>query len=407
MHILVFEQRYTRPSEPGIARYAYFSKVWGEGGHKVTIISGMTDYVTGKKPSLYRSTFFVREHEAQNVEVLRVFDSSLGYRTFFGRMWSYITFFFSALIAGFFVSRPSVVIASSPPISIGLIGFFVGFFRRVPFVFEVRDPWPDAAIHLGFLRNPLLIRFSLWLERFLYRSAKLIVVNSPGLKEFLLKDKHVPEEHVVVISNPLDISLFSYFAEDIRKKNSWGKKFVVLYAGSHSAVYNLMVLIDAADELKRGNFLFVLIGDGRQKPQLVERVKTLRLQNVLFFNPIPKDQVPIYIQAADACVVSLSSMPLLKYVYATKVFDYMAGGKPVLVAMEGVTAHLVCKEAECGICMKPGDSKAFIGALQYLQGHTRTCKALGDRGKRYARKHFDYNVLALEYARCLDRVFHT
>ena len=129
MRILIFEQRYTPPTEPGIARFGMFSKYWAHEGHKVTIISGMVNYISGRKPEEYQGRLFVKEKESENVNVIRVFDSFPGYRTFLGRLLSYFVFIKFAFWAALFVRKPDIIVASSPPIFVGILGYVISAHR--------------------------------------------------------------------------------------------------------------------------------------------------------------------------------------------------------------------------------------------------------------------------------------
>jgi glycosyltransferase involved in cell wall biosynthesis len=396
MNILIFEQRYTDPQEAGIGRFYYFAKEWLEAGHKVTIIAGKLSYLSGQKLPPLKSE--------ENFKVLRVFDSTLGYRTFLGRLWSYFSYWFLALITSLFLKKPDVVIASSPPIFTGFLGFLVSRLKKASFVFEVRDIWPDEAIELGFLKNKILIRMSYWLEKFLYKKADFLVTNSPGIREFLIKEKNVGGEKIVSIPNPVDINLFSFEDFSLRQERRWTDKIVVLYSGAHSAVYDLDLVLDVAKEIKDEPFVFVFLGDGRQKRALIERAEKENIKNVLFLEPVSKIKTAEYIFAADICVAPLKKKKLLQYVYATKLFDYMAGARPIILAGEGVSRRLVCDEARCGICVLPEDRTAFQEALLNLANDPVKREKYGKNGWEYLFKNFRSEQLANRYLEILQKI---
>lgn len=400
MNILIFHQFYTRLNEPGISRFNLFAKYWQKEGVKIKVIAGMINYQTGKKREEYKRKLFVKEKDG-NVSVLRVFDLALGYRTFIGRIFSYLSFLFFSFWAGVFSSKPDMIIVSSPPIFLAFVGYIVSIFKRAPFVLELRDLWPDEIIELGYVKNSLIIKISYLIEKFFYRKAKLIIVNSPGFKEFLIKKKNISEEKIGVVPNPASFDSKLRDAgqlKELKEEFGWQGKFVVLYAGNHSFVYDFNPLIEAAKNLQnKKDILFVLIGDGRQKPDLIKRVKKENIKNVRFLAPVAKDKVFDYIVAADVGVASLSSMKLLKYVYATKIFDYMAAKKPIVLAMEGVSADLVCREAKCGLCVKPGDAKALENALLEFHSKCEEIKGMGENGYQFVKNNFSAEILAKKY----------
>jgi len=406
MNILVFEQRYTSPSEPGIGRFGLFARDWAKENNKITIISGMVNYISGLQPEKYRGKIFAKERESENITVIRVFDSLPGYRTFLGRLLSYFVFMKLAFWAGIFGKKADVVIASSPPIFVGFIGYIVSVFKRASFVFEVRDLWPDVTVELGFLKNKILIKMSRILEKFIYRRAVKIIVNSPGLKNFLITEKKLDERKIEVIINPVNIKPDTiHEPELLRERFGWKNKFVVIYTGAMSAVYDLNSFLDVAKGFSdHPEFLFVLMGDGRQRTDLENRIRKENIGNVSFLPPVSKKEVSNFILASDVCAVPLGSMRFLKYVYATKIFDYMSGGKPIVLMMDGVSADLVCKEAQCGICVVPGDKEGFKNAILELFNNEEMREKLGENGYYFAKINFSAKKLSKEYLDIIKKV---
>lgn len=398
MKILVFHQFYTSLEEAGISRFNLFAEEWAKQGVETVVISGSINYMTGKKE---------KSCSSDNVKIIRVLSSSWGYRTFLGRMLSYVTFTCSAFFVGLFVSRPDVVIASSPPVFIGFAASAVSFFRRIPFVFEVRDPWPDVAVALGFVKNRTIIALTNLAAKLLYASARLLVVNSPGLQEFLLKIKGVRGKKIGVIPNPLIFSSpkLKETRESARKKMHWNNKFVIIYSGAMSAVYDFDLLLDVAKRfLDKPEVLFVLVGDGRQKQYIVERIKKERIHNILLLPSVSRKKVARLIGAADVGIAILKDIKPLKYVYATKIFDYMIAKKPIILAMMGVSAELVCDRAQAGICLTPGDIEGIENAVHELLDDPEWRHTLGKQGYVFARENLLVNKLAADYLELLKPI---
>jgi glycosyltransferase involved in cell wall biosynthesis len=410
MKILVLEQRYTGPKEAGFARFSLLSRYWVKEGHEVYVVAGMINYILSRKPEKYRGKFFVKEKEGENVKILRVWESDVAYFSFLGRLCSYFSFLVSAFFGALFLPKPDVIIASAPPIFIGFLGYMISIAKRKPFIFEVRDIWPDEAIELRILKNKILIQMSYWLEEFLYQHSDFLVVNSPGIKEFLIKKKLVPETKIAVVPNPVDLDSFDAApTKEIAKKNfGWPEdKFIFLYSGAMSAVYDLNSLLEVTKELQHLPILFILAGSGRQKRELMEKAEAEELKNVKFAEPVPKEKLPSLIMAADAGVATLSKMPLLRYVYATKIFDYMAAGRPVVLAMEGVSKELICEKAHCGLCVKPEDKTALKKAILQIYNNPEKGEEMGKRGFEYVRKHFRPEKLACDYLRLIKLLIQT
>ena len=400
MRILVFEQRYTSPKEAGFARFSLLSQYWTEAGHEVYVVSGMINYILSRKPEEYKGKLFVRQEERQGLTVYRVWESGIGYFTFIGRLCSYFSFLVSAFIAGLLLPKPDIVIASSPPIFVGLLGRIVSLFRGAAFIFEVRDIWPDAAIKLKLLKSKILIKMSYALEGFIYENADFVVTNSPGIKEFLVENKSIASAKIGVAPNPVDLDLFKHLpakGEARKEFNLPEDKFIFLYSGAMAAVYDFDLLLEAAKELNNLPLYFVLAGGGRQKNKIAERIRAEKIKNVLIMDSVSKEKLPVLLAAADAGIAVLSDMPLLKYVYATKIFDYMAAGKPIVIAMEGVSPDLICNKAQCGVCVEPKDKNALKRAIVKIFEKGNLLNKIGQNGLDYLRINFNPEKISRSY----------
>ncbi|MFH1346856.1 MAG: glycosyltransferase family 4 protein [Spirochaetota bacterium] len=400
MRILVFEQRYTNPKEAGFARFSLFSRYWTQEGHEVYVVSGMINYILGRKPEEYKGKMFIKQEERRGLTVYRVWESNIGYFTFIGRLCSYFSFLISAFVAGLLLPKPDVIIASSPPIFVGLLGYAVSFFRRSAFIFEARDIWPDAAIKLKVLKNKILIKMSYALEKFIYKNADFIVVNSPGIKEFLMENKSIASSKIGVAPNPMDLELFEYIysKKEARREFSLPEdKFIFLYSGAMAAVYDFDTLLEAAKDLKNLPVYFVLAGGGRQKNKLAKKIRSEKIENVLMIDSVSKEKLPVLLAAVDAGIATLSKMPLLKYVYATKIFDYMAAGKPIVIAMEGVSRELVCEKARCGVCVEPENKNALKRAIIEIYEDKSFREEMGKRGFEHLQKNFNPEKIGKSY----------
>ncbi|MBI2514582.1 glycosyltransferase family 4 protein, partial [Candidatus Wolfebacteria bacterium] len=265
--------------------------------------------------------------------------------------------------------------------------------------------WPDEAVELGFVKSSFLIKMSYWLEDFLHRKSDFIVVNSPGIKNFLTENKRVSEDKVAVVPNAADLE-FSDKLQDfsLRNKMRWEGKTVVLYAGAMSIVYDFDLILEVAKEIKNPNILFVFVGDGRQRKVMEKKVKEEKLRNVIFLGAVPKIKLTEFVAASDICIASLKDMRFLKYVYATKLMSYMAGKKPIILAMEGVSAQLVCGKAKAGLCFNPKDQAGVKQAILELASDSAQREKLGQAGYEYAREHFDSKKLARSYLDILSEI---
>lgn len=412
MHILLIHQYFLEKDDPGGSRFNEMTRVWAENGHQVTVISGMVHYASGRKRDKHRGRFIVRESYGDNITVYRCHVSEAYNASFIGRMWAYFSFVFSSVVAGIFHarSRYSVVLVTSPPLFVGITGFLLSRWKRLPLVFEIRDLWPESAIDTGVLTNPLIIRFAYWFERFIYRRAKLINCLTPAFRQKLIENKNVPAHKTVMIPNAADFSLSeellrSFDTHDFREKMGWQGKFVVTYVGAHGVANHLIQLIEAAGLLRQTNAHIVLIGDGMQKAMLQEEVEVRGLRNVQFVDSVPKKEVFKYILASDLGASVLKKNDTFKTVYSNKTFDYMSCQKPVLMVIDGVSRELV-EAAQCGVYAEPENAADIADKINLYMAQPQKRMADGLNGYAYARHHFDREQLAVKYLAELEKLFH-
>ncbi len=260
----------------------------------------------------------------------------------------------SSFWAGLKVRQVDLVWGTSPPIFQGVTAWALARLKGVPFLFEVRDLWPAFAIDVGVLRNPLLIKLSLWLERFLYRHADQMLVNSPGFVEHIAQRG---AREVLVVPNGVDPFMFDPYENGAgyRQQHDLAGRYIVMYAGAHGMSNDLGVVLEAARLLQdQPEIAIVFVGDGKEKPALQAQAAQMGLHNVYFLPPVPKAGMAQALAAADACIAILKPIKMYATVYPNKVFDYMAAGRPVILAIDGVIRQVV-EEAEAGVFVQPGD----------------------------------------------------
>jgi len=310
---------------------------------------------------------------------------------------------FSSFIEGLKVRQVTLVWGTSPPIFQGITAWALARLKGVPFLFEVRDLWPAFAVEVGVLRQPLLIRASEWLEKFLYRHADQVMVNSPGYIEHVTRRG---ARRVELIPNAADPEMFDPLADgaSFRQAHHLEGKFIALYAGAHGMSNDLQVVLQAAHTLQpREDIVLVLLGDGKDKPALVAQAAEMKLTNLVFLPPVAKQDMPQALAAADACIAILKPIPLYKTTYPNKVFDYMAAGRPVVLAIDGVIRSVI-EAAGAGIAVEPGNPAAMAQAIVALAGDRAAARAMGLAGRAYLEKHFSRPDLAARFWELLKRM---
>ncbi len=393
MHLLLIHQAFAALDEPGGTRHHELALHLAAAGHRVTVIASPVSYLTGRSTPAGPAALPLDATPAGGVTILRAYTYAALHQSFVHRVFAFASFMASSFWAGLRVRDVDLVWGTSPPIFQGLTAWALARLKGVPFLFEVRDLWPAFAVAVGVLENPLLIRMSEWLERFLYRHADRVMVNSPGFIEHV-QERGAPQ--VALVPNGADSAMFNPADDgaDFRARHGLGGRFVVLYAGAHGLSNDLDVVLDAAARLtEHPEIVIVLLGDGKEKARLQERAAGLAPGNVVFLDPVPKTEMPAALAAADACIGILKPIPLYATVYPNKIFDYMAAGRPVVLAMEGVIREVV-EAAAAGIPVPPGDAGSLGEAILSLARDPGEARKMGLAGRAYAEAHFDRIKLA-------------
>ncbi len=398
MHILIIHQAFASLDEPGGTRHYELARMLVARGEKVTVIASPVSYITGAPTGAAPSAKDV--DGLPGLTVLRARVYSAHHKSFVHRMLAFFSFMHSSFWLGLGVRHVDLVWGTSPPIFQGVTAWILARLKRTRFLFEVRDLWPQFAVAVGVLRNPILIAASRWLERFLYRRADCVVVNSPG---FINHVRSLGARRVELVPNGADPAMFASAdgAASFRDQNGLGGTFVALYAGAHGMSNDLNVVLDAARLLQDMPVKVVLVGDGKEKPALIERARSLGLTNVTFVPSVAKRQMHAVLAAADACIAILKPLEEYKTTYPNKVFDYMAAGRPVVLAIDGVIREVV-ETAGCGIFVTPGDPVAMADAIRAMAAAPATAREMGLRGKRYLDAHFNREQIAAALVQVLE-----
>jgi lipopolysaccharide/colanic/teichoic acid biosynthesis glycosyltransferase/glycosyltransferase involved in cell wall biosynthesis len=389
MHVLLIHQAFTSSEEAGGTRHLELARHLVHAGYQVTVLASQTSYLTGDPASAERG-FVVRETLEAGLSVWRCYAHQPLHRSFFHRLIAYWTFALASFVAGMTVPAVDVVWGTSPPIFQSMTALLLARMRGVPFLFEVRDLWPDFAIGLGVLRHPAVVAVSRWLEHLLYRWSDQVVINSPGFASHL-RAAGVGDDRLSLVPNGVDVARFCPDSRGTDLREEWGlaDRFVVLYAGAHGLANDLETLLRAAELLQDDRTIAVVfIGDGKEKPRLTGLAAEMKLSNVHFLPAQPKARMPEVLAAADVCVATLKPIPMFATTYPNKVFDYMAAGRPTVLAIDGVIRQVV-EAAGAGVFVPPGNAAALAGAVRALRSEPADGFAMGEAGRAYVSKHFD------------------
>lgn len=403
MHIVILYQFYLRPGEPGHSRVNEYARRWAESGHQVSVVTGQTSYMTGRKEKRYFRKFCVCEKDGK-VDVYRCFVPDNANRSFLRRAYSYFAFAFSSAVIFKRLKSPSVLLASSPPLTIGMPALLICKMTKIPMVFEVRDLWPESAVSTGVLTNKPMIKFLSWLEKKCYQVADRLNVLTPAFKEDIVSRKLKAAELIHNVQAGVDVDEMNpdKFSQKIRRKMGWGDKKVVLYTGAIGRANRLDQLVDASSFLKNHpNILLAIVGGGMEEEALKKRVEEEGLSNIVFHGSRSKEEMPEIIASADICLAVLMKSETFKTVYPNKVFDYMACERPVIVAIDGMIRDLV-EDQRAGVFVEPENAEDIAQGILTLVFDEQRCRELGRNGRRFVVREFDRNVMAVKYEKILE-----
>ena len=390
------------------ARAAELSRHWARMGHEATVLTGFPNHPTGVVPEDWRPRFhqLLYTETVDGVRVVRTWLWPLPNRKAHERIRNYASFCISAAVSGLNVPKPDVVIATSPQLLCALAGWWIAFWKRVAFVFEVRDLWPESLAAVGAGSEASLLHRTLGaIAGFLYRRADRIVVVSPAFKDHLIRHWNVPAEKVSVVENGVETDLFRLdpAASEVRKQRKLENRFLICYIGTMGNAHGLDTLIAAAEELQTAlpSAMFLLIGEGAEKERIVELAAARGLANIRFLGQQPRERIPAYVSSADLCLVTLKKTELFKTVIPTKLLEYMACGRPVVVAVDGQARQIV-EQAGAGVFVEPENGKALVNAILGLAEDPERRRRMGASGRQYIVSKYSREETARDYIAVLE-----
>lgn len=410
MKILYLSQYFPPEMGAPAARVSELSRLWVKAGHDVTVLTGFPHYPTGVVPQQYRAKLrrLIMREDFDGARVERTWLAALPNRKAWERILNHVSFTISAALRGSFLGAPDLVIATSPQLLGCLAGLWVATLKGVPLVFEVRDLWPESLTldaDSGF--NRLVQAVLHKISNLLYRRSRHIVVVTPAFKNHLVEHYNVAPEKVSIVMNGVDPEVFTPNGEtdSVVKEFQLGDRFIVSFIGILGNAHGLSTVAYAAARLQesRPEVLLLLVGEGADKSNVQALVAKLGLKNVLIIGQQPRSKIPALIRASSACMVLLKKSDVFKTVIPSKVFEFMACGRPVILGAEGQVRELV-KTADCGVCVPPEDSASLAGAIEQLYSDQELRARLGRNGRNHAVRYLSRDQTAKDYIAILQRV---
>lgn len=367
-------------------------KEWVKSGVEVTVITCAPNFPKGKVYEGYRNKFRQVEY-IDGIKVIRVWTYISANEGFVKRILDYLSFSFMSFLNGLFV-KTDVIIATSPQFFTALSGRWLHFFKRKPWIMEVRDLWPESIVAVGAMKKGKVIQFFEWLEKRLYKSANHIVVVTDTFKQKII-ERGIENKKITIHKNGANLDIYSPCPKDeiLLKEYNLSGKVVFAYIGTHGMAHGLDFILESLQKLQEGkpNYHFLFIGDGAERKNLIALNEKLGLKNTSFIPSVPKNEVVRYLSIMDFALVNLRKSDTFKTVIPSKIFEAAAMHKPILLGLEGETKGII-EKFNAGVCFEPENETDFIRKIEeitkpsnivlYIEG----CKKLAE--------HFDRKVIA-------------
>lgn len=356
----------------------------------------------------YRNRFRSQEENIGGIRVVRVWTYLAANSGFIKRILNYLSYMIMAAWAGFLAPRPDVIIATSPQFFCGWAGAIVQWLRRIPFVLEVRDIWPESITAVGAMKAGLAVRILQWLEKRLYKSADHIVAVGKGYRDNVCSKVEM-QDRISVIYNGVDGEHFQPQPRDEEFLSLYGMqdRFVCAYVGTIGMAHGLETVLDTAEMLKdegRTDIGFLLVGDGARRQWLEDDAKQRELSDLVrFTGRLDKSEMPRVLASCDTLLVHLRECDLFSTVIPSKIFESMAMERPIIMGVQGESADIV-RDANAGVEMIPGNADSLKECLERLSTDECLYQSLIVNGRRFVLEKFSRDVFAEDYLRVLSKL---
>jgi glycosyltransferase involved in cell wall biosynthesis len=406
MHILFLTDNFPPEVNAPASRTFEHCREWVKAGHKVTVITGAPNFPAGKVFDGYANKWRTRE-TLQGIEVIRVWTYISANEGFLKRTLDYASFMISGALAALNVREVDVIVATSPHLFTPCAAYVAGLLKRRPYVFELRDLWPESIRAVGAMKNAWILNALERLELFLYRRAAQVVSVTHAFKDNLIA-RDIEATKISVVTNGADLARFAPRPRDeaLAAKLGLSGKTVIGYVGTHGMAHALTTVLDAAELLKAtdvgGDVRFLLLGDGAEKAALKADAEARKLDNVVFADSVPRSEVVRYWSLIDLSVIHLKRTPLFETVIPSKLFECMAMGIPVLHGVAGESATIVRREG-VGITFEPENASALARSIADLAGDPERRVEMARNATAAARR-YDRAELAGAMLKTLERV---
>jgi glycosyltransferase involved in cell wall biosynthesis len=403
---ILFLSHYFPPEVNAPASRTYeHCRAWVEAGHEALVLTNVPNHPAGRIYPGYRNRL-VQRHAVAGISVYRLLTFLAPNRGVVRRGLNYSFYLLMAVLVAPFLPRVDIVVSTSPQFFCGLAGYFVSRIKRVPWVLEVRDLWPESIVAVGAMQRSFTLRCLAGLAKFAYRKADLVLCVTDSFKTAIMAEG-IPGDKIAVIKNGVDLDFYAPGSipdpesVEIPGLGDIRGKFVAAYVGTHGMAHGLDTVLEAAELLRDvPDVLFLLVGDGAQREHLLQRRESMKLDNVVMLGQQPKSMMPTIWAITGASLVLLRDEPTFLSVIPSKIFESMAMQRPIILGVRGESQALV-EQSGAGICIQPESAAELAAAVRRLHADAGARRAMGEAGRRFVAEHFDRKVLAARYLELL------
>jgi glycosyltransferase involved in cell wall biosynthesis len=394
MRILFLTDNFPPETNAPASRTYEHCKRWARCGHHVTVVTTAPNFPAGRVFPGYRNRLWTRE-KVDGIEVIRLWTYITANEGFVGRSLDYVSFMAAAIFAAPFLHRPDVMISTSPQFFTPCAAYVISRLFRCPWVFELRDLWPDSIVAVGAMKENAVIRALRKVEYFLYRKASRIVSVTHSFQEVLSRNG-IDAGKIVVVPNGAEVDTYQPGprSDELAERLGLRGKFVAAYVGTIGMAHGLRTLLDAADLLRhRTDVAFVLVGTGAEQKAMMAEANARGLSNVHFVGSVTKAEVRDYWRLCDVALVLLRDSELFRHVIPSKIFEAMSSQRPIILGVRGESEALL-RRSEGGIPIPPEDAQALAAAITALADHETRRTEMGKAGRAFVAENYNRDVLA-------------
>ena len=376
-------------------------------GHEVTVLTTFPSHPHGQVYPGYRSRAYSIQ-EWRSIRILRTWSYITTKKSALARLLNQLSFLFSSSLLGLFFlrGRVNVIVGVCPPLFVGLTARVIGWRKRAPYIADLQDIWPAEAVAVGMLRNRFVISLAEWLETYVYSGAYRIVTITDGCRRDI-GNKTASDSKIKVIENWVDTDLF----RPLEKTHVAGipeGRFIVGFVGTMGLAQGLDSVVHCAKviESKGENVQFLFIGEGVEKARIIEQAKQTRLRNITFLPAQQRESLPRYLASCDVCLVNLRDERIFDIIVPSKTYEYLACGKPVIMAVDGDARKLV-EDWECGVWSQPGNSQMLADCILDLAHDAPRRLRISKKARSVAEENFSMKRLTVAYNKIITEAAET